>query len=639
MASPRIIRITAACLSGMLPVILYLSNATHSLGFADAAEFALVTKLLSTAHPPGFPAYVLSGHLFSELFAAMAGSHVWAMVWFSALCSGVAGLLLFLSTELLIRETYPETPGISWIAFLTAAGWSYGTTVWYWSNNVEVYAFHAAAVSLAIYGMLRCRNGYEQKGALLCGTGIGLALCTHHLTMVLLLPFLCLLAYPGLLQKISSKSPAAPQRKKSVKSVPFRWLPIPKTISTAALTAGIICVAFYSWMFVRAGQDFVFEFGNPDNLSRLIYHLAGGAWMKTTAQEVKGIVGMRFPYFMGLVWWQFTLFLIFILWALFLFTKNGMKRFVVYAAGYFLVILIYQLRIDQTSDTDAYLIPAFLVLAPLAGVGMAAWMVKKQTVLYVLPVLGVVHACAGFYRTDKRNFDVSESLMKMLDESAPKGAVILISDWTLVIQYYYYRIAENFRPDLTVLNYDLKFTNYKSIPLLYPDFYRETAPSYDEFVKQLGAAHPQEIYNTGCTLDTPELMASYKSAVMAIQEYCRQHQRMYMVDPKAFVFQIQNGMMTTSSRVSGMFVSQTETGLGERFLDLPFRWLDSPITLTEPAATDKLVDFEAMLDFHRNYYRSSGDSLRLQKAEASYLRIKTLQRKVKKHLPFVFRKD
>jgi len=624
-------------ISAVVPVCLYLANASGSLGFADAAEFALVTKLLSVAHPPGFPAYVTLGYFWSQLFTLFTGNHVWSLILFSACCSGAAGLLVYLTVIDLIKKLFPESNWTSLIAVTSTCAFSYGITVWYWSNSVEVYALQALATALAIYGIIGNAIKHSLYRIIIAGTGIGLGLSNHHLTMVLLLPFLVLLTYPGVFEA-QIANPQNKRQKKNLNPNPkIKWWPLPGVVYQLAIISGVVCLLFYGWMYLRASGDFPFEFGNPDSLSRLLYHLAGGAWMKNTAQEVNGIVEMRLPYFMRLILDQFLFFLPIVLFGTLVLLRKKYYRILLVSLGYFLVILIYQLRIDQTSDTDAYLIPCFTILPILVAIGLAQIVRQKSSLCYLLPVLAITSPIINYSKTDKSDFNISESLMSMLDKSAPKNAVILISDWTLVIQYNYYRIAEGFRKDLTVLNYDLKFTNYKTLAVLYPDFYNQIRGPYDTFTELLGAVHPQEKFNTGCTLDTPELMNSYKVAVTAIQKYCLKNNFAFMVDPKAFVFLMQNGLMTSSSYVSGCFVSTISTNKGLSFLDLPFKWLNSDITLREPAATDKLVDFEAMLDFHRNFYKSTNDTLNFNKAEESYVKIKALQRKVKKHLPFVFR--
>ena len=77
--------------------------------------------------------------------------------------------------------------------------------------------------------------------------------------------------------------------------------------------------------------------------------------------------------------------------------------------------------------------------------------------------------------------------------------------------------------------------------------------------------------------------------------------------------------------------------VGKEFLQLEYNWLKSERLMRDPAAADKLVDLEAMLDFHRNYYRSSNDTANLKLAENGYLRVKQLQREMKEKMEFLFR--
>ena len=153
----------------------------------------------------------------------------------------------------------------------------------------------------------------------------------------------------------------------------------------------------------------------------------------------------------------------------------------------------------------------------------------------------------------------------------------------------------------------------------------------------LGKAHPQEIYNTGCTLDNPQLLKSYTDAVLKIKTQCEDEGKHFMADPKAFVFMMDYQLMTANSSVSGPLVSIKPTGLGKEFLKLDYDWLESPLLLSEPAASDKMVDLEAAMDFNRYYYNGRKDLANAALAEESYQRIKKIQRQMKRNMPFVYR--
>jgi hypothetical protein len=215
--------------------------------------------------------------------------------------------------------------------------------------------------------------------------------------------------------------------------------------------------------------------------------------------------------------------------------------------------------------------------------------------------------------------------------------VILISDWTLVAQYNFYRIAENFRPDLVVINYDYKFTNYKLLPLMYPEFYKLIQPEYDNFVKELGAVNPQQIYNTGCDLSTPALGKAYTDLFLKTVSVCNANHRPLLYDPHAFVYMLQNKLVSPNIFVSGCFVSQFKTPVVNTFAKLPYKWLDQPVIPHEPGAADKIVDIQAMLDFNKRYFDAIGDTADSRITEQSYEKIMALQKSMHDNIPYLFR--
>jgi hypothetical protein len=612
----------------LLPAVVIRLNAGHYLGFADAAEFALVTKIAGIAHAPGFPSYVIFGWLWSALASLAGTDHITAMIFFSIACTSAATLLLYFTFNRMLLYIYSSTAPLTLqaVSCISACSFFTGITAWHWSSNVEVYSFHVFCFALMLYGLIFWIITSQKKFIYIAAAGIAMALANHHLTMILFLPFLLLFFADPL--RPSLKDPKKKPQKTSIFGAPLYLL-----IKVTAL----ITVCFYGWMFIRASMPLPFKFGSPDSISRFIYHIAGGAWLKNTQESVNGLASLRFPYFMKITFEQLYLFLPLLIIGFIELSQKKIPKLIYITAGYYILMLLYQLRIDQTSDTDAYMLPAFFLLSVAVPFGMMKLLSWQKKLIYILPLFTAAQIMIHFPVTDKRTFDVSKTLMTELDRSAPQGSVILIADWTTVIQYYYFRIAENFRPDLVVLNYDLKFTHYRILPELYPDFYREIQPEYDRFIRLLGEAHPQEIYNTGCSLDNTELMQSYTNTVLKIRSYCEKRKVPFMTDPKAFVFMRQYDLMSDHSYVSGPLVSTINTGKGAAFLKLDYQWLNSPLLLKEPAATDKMVDLEAALDFNRNYFQSTGDAASAALAENSYDRIKQLQRKMKRNMPFVYR--
>ena len=613
-------------------LFLLLSNANfNSLGFADAAEFALQSDLAGIAHAPGFPAYILLSKLVTTLFEAFGISHIAALVLFSALCTSLAASLLYQTSVLLLQHGWPglDQTRITFISITTALLPITGTTIWHWSHAVEVYALQVLAAMMVLYGFTLRETGRHLQGLIIAGAGIGIGLANHHLTMIILLPFAALLWKQGWLSPViihTKKKNAASGNTNFTKDLQLLLIP--------AIVIPAIC---YGWMLFRAGAELPFAFGNPDNISRLFYHLSGGAWIKNTQTVVKGIIALRTPYFLRISFEQFFFSGIFIVLGIIYLNTGKRNRLWLALFGYYLFLFVYQLRIDQTTDTDAYLCTPFFLLFALVPFGMARVCSWYARAFYFLPLLVFVQAVIHFPKTDLRDMDLSTALMNDLDTAAPKGAIVLIADWTNVINYHYARIHDGFRKDLCVLNYDLKFTHFDLFRRNYPEVYKAVSVSYDRYIQLLGQYHPQEIYNTGCTLDQPELANAFLQVIIDLQRYAKQHNVPFMADPKAYVFLSQQGVFPTA-HVSGSYISDRPGQGNDEFLRFDHRWIHNAHVMADPAAADKLVDLEAAFDFQRMYWKQTGDQQRLMLAEKNYKSIKQMQNKMKKKMAFLFRR-
>lgn len=614
-------------------LIISLINANFTaLGFADAAEFALVNELMGIAHAPGFPAYVVISKLFTTLFSVVGINHIAGLVLFSSLCMSLASVLLYLSVTILLQNTYSQLTNatLQLIAICTALAPVTGTTLWHWSHSVEVYSLQILSIAIIFYGLLRRETGDLKIGCYLTAIGLGIGLANHHLTTIIFLPVLILLWPQGWLINKSSV-------KKKNKPAHIQWNELfGKDIKNVALFTTVILALFYGWMYIRASAELPFAFGSPNTIDRFIYHLSGGAWIKNTQATVKGIVGMRLPYFLRISFEQFFLFFIFILMGIIYLISTNKHRLWTGVTFYYLFIFIYQLRIDQTADTDAYLCTPFFLMGIFASLGMARVSTWHPNACYLLPILLLIQVGMNYPKTTLTHFDVSTSFMNDLDKSIEKGSVVLIADWTNVINYNYARIKTGFRSDLCVLNYDLKFTHYDLFRRNHPTVYAAVKPYYDRYISLLEKYHPEEIYNTGCTLDQPDLLQAFLQVVRELQSYCTKNNLAFVTDPKAYVFLSQQNAFP-NPHISGSYVSSKE-GIGnDEFLKFNHGWLSNYHAQWDPSAADKLVDLEAAFDFQRGNWKQQGDTKRESLAENNYRIVKRQQNQMKKKMKFLFR--
>lgn len=615
-------------------LVISLVNANFSaLGFADAAEFALVNELFGIAHAPGFPAYVIFSKICTSLFSMVGMTHLAGLVLFSSVCMSLASVLFYLSAIILLKNTYAQltTTTLHLIAICTALAPVTGTTLWHWSHSVEVYSLQILSISIVFYGLLQRELGAIKSGNYFTSIGLGIGLANHHLTTIIFIPVMILLWPQGWLVNKSSG-------KKKNEKEKINWAELfGKDAKTVALGTTAILVIFYGWMYIRASAELPFAFGSPNTPDRFIYHLSGGAWIKNTQATVKGIVGMRLPYFLRISFEQFFLFFIFILMGIIYLISSGKHRLWAGITFYYLFFLIYQLRIDQTADTDAYLSAPFFLMGIFAGMGMARVSTWHPKASFLFPVLLLIQTGLNYPKTTLANFDVSTSFMNDLNKSIEKGSVVLIADWTNIINYNYARIKTGFRSDLCVLNYDLKFTHYDLFRRNNPSVYAAVKPAYDRYISLLEKYHPEEIYNTGCTLDQPDLLQAYLQVVRDLQAYCEKNNIAFVTDPKAYVFLSQQNAFP-NPHISGSYVS-SKAGIGnDDFLKFNHGWLSNYHAQCDPSAADKLVDLEAAMDFQRGYWKQIGDTQRESLAEKNYRIIKRQQNQMKKKMKFLFRR-
>jgi len=630
-----------AFLAFAISFALFWFTHSDSLGFADAGEFAVVTKLASVAHGPGFPSYIYLGWLWSAILSLFSASHFMHIMLFSITSTAAACSLLYLTVFGILKRTYPDYEELyqHFIALGSAFAFASGFTAWYWANNVEVYAFHVFTFALMVYGAVTFNKSRSTKDLVIGAIGLSLGLANHHLTTILFIPFLFLFAGGDVFTATVVTKPDTKKKKvhKKASEITIVSFIRSRQFVIFATVTFVTTTFFYGLMMVRASVDLPFKFGQPDNLSRFFFHVSGGAWMNKTLENSEGILGMRFPYFAWLLMHQYGAFLLLVLAGLVELFRKGWSRMAYAIIGFFVLLQFYQLRLDQTGDSDAYMLLPYYALSLAIPFGIGWLMEYRRQAFALIPVFVIVQMLWNFPLDDKRKLDVSKSLMKSLDESAPQNSVILISDWTLIAQYEYYRIVENFRPDLVVLNYDYKFTNYKLLPIMYPEFYKLIKPEYDNFVMQLGKVNPQQIYNTGCDLSTPALSKAYTDLFLKTVSVCGAKQYPLLYDPHAFVYMLQNKLVTANIFVSGCFVSQTKVPVVNSFAKLPYEWLDQPVIPHEPGAADKMVDIQAMLDFNHRYFDAIGDTADSRITQQSYNKIINLQSAMHDNIPYLFR--
>lgn len=164
----------------LILALLYAATLCPTVWWYDSAEFAARARTVHHAHAPGYPSYVLLGHLFTYLGPEPA----WGTNFMSALFGlGSVAAAYLLGRLLGVREL-----------FAALAAFALGTSPVFWANAVvtEVYTpglcFTLGTLGLLSLGQDRRRWRLIPAAAALAGVGMGMhmSIATCGLGMALL---------------------------------------------------------------------------------------------------------------------------------------------------------------------------------------------------------------------------------------------------------------------------------------------------------------------------------------------------------------------------------------------------------------------------------------------------------------------
>jgi hypothetical protein len=167
---------------GLAALALYRTTLLPGVGWWDTAEFQTVGPLLGTAHPTGYPSYVVLGWLASIVLAP-AGEPAVRMNLLSAILAAAA----VAGTAAIGRNL----TGRGWLGLVVGAGLALTPGVWAISTAADPHALQLALVVAIVFVLLRweaaVRTGAPTADRLLVGVAAltGIAAGNHGLTALL----------------------------------------------------------------------------------------------------------------------------------------------------------------------------------------------------------------------------------------------------------------------------------------------------------------------------------------------------------------------------------------------------------------------------------------------------------------------
>ncbi|HKU42800.1 MAG TPA: DUF2723 domain-containing protein, partial [Polyangiales bacterium] len=239
-------RTLALWLSGAVPWIAYVFTCSEHAYWLDSGEFVAAAVRLDIAHPPGHPLTEIYGKAWSLLplgslpFRLALGQA--AATALACVFTARAAAALLASQGVAEALRWPCAVLASWLSAFT-----YG--LWFQAVRPEVYALQTLCTSAVIERVLCYQRDPAAPAGRYAGPAcfaLGLGLCNHHFTAVLLLPGLCVplwqLARRGRLRAIGGSA-----------------------------LLGALALASYAYLPLRAARPLVANLGQPDAWSRFAW--------------------------------------------------------------------------------------------------------------------------------------------------------------------------------------------------------------------------------------------------------------------------------------------------------------------------------------------------------------------------------
>jgi hypothetical protein len=260
------VRPAAPALVALIAFAAGLAALQPGLAFWDTGELQTVAPLLGTAHPTGFPTYVILGWLASVILQPF-GEPAFRMNLLSALCVAVAAAVTVDLVRALTRSTI--------LGVMAGLAMAFTPVVWGLATHAEAHTLHLALAAILLRLLVawedRVRPAGRHRGRtdlhgpdrgdrylVAAAFVFGLALGNHSLTILLAVPV-------GLF--VLAVDP----------SIWRRW----RLVLGCAAVLGITVVAVYAELPLRAG---IFRaplvYGRPDTWD--------GFWYVTLAEQFRG---------------------------------------------------------------------------------------------------------------------------------------------------------------------------------------------------------------------------------------------------------------------------------------------------------------------------------------------------------------
>lgn len=410
---------------------------------ADGGDLITAVVTGGVPHPTGYPTYLLLGRLFLLVPWGDAARRLNLMsAVFAALAVGLLYDILLRTWRLVGGQAGDLRPRL--VAGATALAFAFSPLLWSQAVIAEVHTLNVFFVALTIDLLLRwtCSSNHWVLGTAAFTFGLGLG---NHMTLALLAPAILLSVWWQ-----RDELFVAGMRRLAVLPLLF-----------------LLGLSVYATLPLRAAQRPYVNWGDPRTWDGVRWLVSGRLYEPFVFALPLRYVPRRLAAWATLLvrqfgWWGLLLGLLGLrsLW------QQG-RRVAVVLTAIVVSASTYAVGYD-TSDSQLYLIPAFLVFAVWLGWGLLVlveqlqrWMAPAEdrlalaVPLCLAVLIPVIPLISNYTSIDLRNDDGACSYGLAVLDAVEPGAVIVSQTDAHTFALWYFRYAERRRTDVAVLDGDL----------------------------------------------------------------------------------------------------------------------------------------------------------------------------------------
>lgn len=208
---------TRALAAGLavLTFTAYILTLQPSVPGGDSGELIVAAQTMASAHPTGYPLYVLAAKTFTWL---PIGSIAWRVNLFSAACDTLAAVLLMLAVTRLTRYC--------WAGVVAGALFAFSPTVWTYAVAAEVFPLNNAIIALQIYLAARALDSGDARFVYATAFAVGLGGANHVTSGVTGVILLAAVMWQTRAQSFRFDALARTAIALAAGLLPYIWLPI-----------------------------------------------------------------------------------------------------------------------------------------------------------------------------------------------------------------------------------------------------------------------------------------------------------------------------------------------------------------------------------------------------------------------------